>query len=107
MAVATRIVDRPRNYFIGSYAGTTAAQKIHIGFKPAFILAVNWTDGDQWYLWTKNDTANINIVTTAAANSATAITQADDGTVLGFALAASDAIANENGKTYYFIAFPE
>lgn len=106
MAVATRIVDRPRSYFIGSYTGTTAAQNIHIGFKPAMIIAWNRTDGDTMWFWSKSTlTTQVSVVAAAATNTAT-MTQVDDGTVIGFGLP-SDAVINENAKVYDFIAFYE
>jgi hypothetical protein len=106
MAVATRIADTSRGPFVGKYTGTTAAQNIHIGFKPAYIRAWNRTDGDTEYVWCKDDLANVEVITTAAATAAIAITQVDNGTVLGFGLP-SDAVVNENTKVYVFIAFPE
>lgn len=106
MAAATRIADRVRGPFIGKYTGTTAAQNIHIGFKPAYIRAVNWTDGDTEWLWTKDDTSNVVVVTTAVGAQAIAVAQVDDGTTLGFSLP-SNAVVNENAKVYYFEAYPE
>jgi hypothetical protein len=106
MAVATRVADLTRGPFIGSYTGTSAAQNIHIGFKPAFIYALNRTDGDTVWMWSKADTANVKTIVLAVANLAAAVTQVDNGTVLGFSLPV-DAVINENAKVYDFIAFPE
>ena len=106
MPNATRIADPARGYFLGKYTGTTAAQKIGIGFKPAMIHAWNHSDGDTVWDWTKDDTANVIVTTTAVAKSAIAVAQVDDGTLLGFSLP-SDAVVNENTKVYYFMAFPE
>lgn len=106
MANAVRTAEMPRTWFIGTYAGTTAAQKINIGFKPSLVIAVNMTDADTIYIWSKTDVAQVIAITTAVATSATAITQVDDGTNLGISLP-SDAVVNENAKTYVFIAFPE
>lgn len=106
MANATRQSDQGRGWFIGRYAGTTAAQNIHIGFKPALILAYNQTDGDKIYIWSKNDTSNIVTIDTEVATESVAITQVDNGTVLGFGLP-SNASVNEDSKTFVFIAFPE
>jgi len=106
MANATRVSDRPRGPFIGSYTGTTAAQNIHIGFKPAMIIGWNRTDGDTVWFWSKAITTTYVAVTTAAATVTANVTQIDDGTVIGFSLAA-DAVANENAKVYDFIAFPD
>lgn len=112
MANATRLADVGRGYFIGTYAGTTAAQNIHIGFKPAMILAWNVTDGNVIYWWT---TASLTTVAalvdagcseTALTANASVITQVDNGTVLGFALPACDTVVNENAKTYVFLALP-
>lgn len=96
----------PRAYYVGRYSGTTAAQKINIGFKPALIIAVNWTDGDKIYIWSKHDTSNIVTVDTEVAAESVAITQADDGTNLGFSLP-SNASVNEDAKVYLFLAFHE
>ena len=106
MANATRIADVARGPYVGKYTGTTAAQNIHIGFKPSYIKAWNRTDGDTVWEWYKDDTANVAVTTTSVASSAIAITQVDNGTVLGFALP-SDAVVNENAKVYVFVAFPE
>lgn len=106
MAVATRIADAARGYFVGKYTGTTAAQNIHIGFKPAYIKATNRTDGDTVWEWYKDDVANVIVTTTAVATSAIAVAQVDNGTVLGFSLP-SNAVVNEDAKVYVFIAFPE
>ena len=106
MANATRIADRARGPFIGKYTGTTAAQNINIGFKPAFILFYNQTDGDDVNIWCKDsETTFVNIAAAAATVSA-AITQVDDGTTIGFGLP-SNADCNEDAKVYVFIAFPE
>lgn len=106
MANATRVADVARGWFVGSYAGTTAAQNIHIGFKPALIIAWNKTDGDTFWFWHKSDTANVWTIILAAATLVAAVTQVDNGTVLGFSLPA-DAVINENAKTYFFLALPD
>ena len=112
MANATRIADYPRGHFVGSYAGTTAAQNIHIGFKPSLILAWNVTDGNVLYMWTSASLTTVAALVdagcseTALTANASVITQVDNGTVLGFALPACDTVVNENAKTYAFIAFP-
>lgn len=106
MANATRVADRARGPFVGSYTGTTAAQNIHIGFKPAALIIWNRTDGDTIIYWSKAVQTTYVKVTTAAATETAVIAPVDNGTVLGFSLA-SDAVANENAKVYDFIAFPE
>lgn len=106
MANATRQSDIARGPFIGRYSGTTAAQNIHIGFKPALILAYNQTDGDKIWVWSKNDVANIVTVDTEVATEVVAIAQVDNGTVLGFSLP-SNASVNEDAKVFVFIAYPE
>jgi len=106
MAVATRAAAPARGPFFGSYTGTTAAQNIHIGFKPIMIMAQNRTDGDTMWFWHKADTANVKTIVALVASQATAVAQVDDGTVLGFSLP-SDAVINENTKVYDFVAFPE
>lgn len=106
MANATRIADTVRGVFVGKYTGTTAAQNIHIGFKPGYIRAYNRTDGDTIWEWYKDDIVNVTVITAAVAAAAIAITQVDNGTVLGFALP-SNAVVNENAIVYAFVAFPE
>jgi hypothetical protein len=49
---------------------------------------------------------NVTVITAAVAAAAIAITQVDNGTVLGFALP-SNAVVNENAVVYAFVAFPE
>lgn len=84
----------------GTYAGTTAAQTIEVGFAPSALICWNVTDGDDVNLWHKSMTTTfINIA--AAAASVSAVVSATDH---GFTLPASDNDINENGKTYAFIA---
>ena len=107
MPAATRIAGRAHgNPLVFSYTGTTAAQNIHLGFKPAFMLIYNQTDGDDVNLWCKNSTTNFVNIAAAAATVTATITQVDDGTTIGFALPA-DSDINENAKVYVGIAFPE
>lgn len=107
MANATRIADFADgrgNVF--SYAGTGAAQNIHIGYKPSFMIFFNRTDGDDVNIWCKDTTtAFINIAAAAGAITAT-IAAVDNGTEIGFSLPA-DNDCNENAKTYVVIAWPE
>lgn len=105
MANAVRVADRARGPFIGTYTGTTAAQNIHLGFKPAYMIIANVTDGDTVCFWNAASITNYVTITSAAATTTAAVTQIDDGTVIGFSLA-SDAVLNENAKVYHFIAFP-
>lgn len=105
MANATRQSEMPRSFYIGRYSGTTAAQNINIGFKPALIIALNWTDGDKLYIWSSHDTSNITTIDTEVATEVVAIAQVDDGTTLGFSLP-SNASVNEDAKVYVFLAFP-
>jgi hypothetical protein len=108
MANATRVADMARGWFIGTYTGTTAAQNIHIGFKPAFIFAINATDGDKVWMWSKASvhSAAVTLIDTAVSNAAVTVAAVDNGTVKGFSLP-SNADINENGKTYVFVAFSE
>ena len=106
MAVATRVTDLARGAFIGSYAGTTAAQNIHIGFKPAAILAFNRTDGDTAWFWTKALATQAYTIVALTAIQSSTVAGVDNGTVIGFSLPV-DAVINENAKTYDFIAWPE
>lgn len=106
MANAARISDQARGFFVGTYAGTTAAQNIHIGFKPSYIRAVNHTDNDTEWIWYSGDTTKVTKMAGTPAASCSVITQVDNGTVIGFALPACDTVVNENGKTYIFFALP-
>lgn len=104
MASATRIADRANGATIFSYTGTTAAQNIHLGYKPAFMIIYNQTDGDTVCLWCKNSTSTYVTITTAAVTTSATVAQVDDGTTLGFSLG-SDAVLNENAKVYVGIAW--
>ena len=84
----------------GTYAGTTAAQTITIGFQPKWIIGWNQTDGDTMWFWHNSSTTTYVSVVLAAATTTATVTTTDHG----FILPASDAIANENAKTYVFIA---
>lgn len=113
MAVATRLADQPRSAFVGTYSGTTAAQNIHIGFKPSFMIAVNVTDGNVVYIWSKLSATTVVVISdagcseTATATGTIAIAAVDNGTVLGFSLPACDTVVNENSKVYLLFAVPE
>ncbi len=84
----------------GTYAGTTATQKITIGFQPSWIIGWNVTDGDTVYFWHTSSQTTYVKMTTAAATVTANLVPTDHG----FTLATSDAIANEDGVTYVFIA---
>lgn len=84
----------------GTYAGTTAALTVTCGFAPSWVIAWNVTDGDQVWLWTKNDAVNVVTIGTASTQTAAVVSTVDNG----FVLPASSAVINENGKTYAFIA---
>lgn len=84
----------------GTFAGTTAAQTVTVGFRPSWILFYNQTDGDTVLLWHNSSLTTLIAITTAAATQSSAITVTDHG----FVLPASDAVVNENGKTYVFLA---
>ncbi len=88
------------SYFVGSYAGTTAAQTINIGFKPSAILAWNVTDGDTLYLWSVEDESNVVSIIATPATVAEAVTAEERG----FGLPVGNT-TNEDGVTYVFIAF--
>ena|SRR3990167_8038261 len=107
MANATRVADLARGWFVGTYDGTTAAQNIHIGFKPSFIFATNVTDNDTNWIWYKSQTCTVMKIAGTPAVSCSAIAQVDNGTVIGFSLPACDTVVNENGKTYLIFALPE
>jgi len=83
----------------GTYAGTTAAQTITIGFQPSWIIGWNATDGDTTFFWhTSSQTTYVKMVLAAATVTAN-IVPVDHGFTL-----ATDAVANEDGKTFVFIA---
>src|SRR5689334_7506342 len=84
----------------GTFTGTTAAQTITIGFRPSWVIWYNQTDGDTVNFWHNSSITNYVSVVLAAATVTAAITQTDHG----FVLPASDAVGNENGKTFVFIA---
>lgn len=109
MANATRVAGVSRGPFIGSYAGTTAAQNINIGFKPSLIIAINATDGDKIWIWSSASahSAAVTTIDTEVANESITIAAVDDGTSLGFSLPASTASVNEDGKTFVFIAWAQ
>src|SRR5512147_148838 len=87
-------------YATGTYSGTTAAQTITFGFAPSFFLIYNQTDGDVVFMWHKSlTTAGVSIDTEAATETVT-ITATDHGVALP-----TNAVVNENGKTYVFLAF--
>lgn len=107
MANATRVSSEARGYFIGHYTGTTAAQNIHIGFKPSHILAWDRTNGDVVWVWSSaNITGVVGMIAGTVATNASVITQVDNGTTIGFALPASNSIVNLDSATYDFIAWP-
>jgi len=106
MANATRIVDRPRHYMVGKYTGTTAAQNIHIGFKPALLIIWNQTDGDDVNFWCKDSETTFVNMAAAAATVSAAVARIDNGTEIGFSLASNSDI-NEDAKVYIFLALYE
>lgn len=106
MPAATRIADKAAGAFVFKYTGTTAAQNIHLGFKPSFMIFYNATDGDTVNIWCKDSITSYITITSAAATTSAAIVGIDDGTTIGFSLA-SDAVANENAKVFVGIAWRE
>lgn len=108
MANATRVADVERGYFVGYYTGTTAAQNIHIGFKPGAMIGWDRTNGDVVWVWSKTDQVNVvGMIAGDVATNASGIVPVDDGTTLGFSVPASDSIVNLDSAVYDFIAFPE
>lgn len=83
----------------GTYAGTTAAQTITVGFRPSWFILYNQTDGDVVFIWHNSLTTSGVSIDTEAATETVTITQTDHG----FSLP-TNAVVNENGKTYVFIA---
>lgn len=87
--------------YAGTYTGTGAAQSITPGFKPLFVLAYNYTDGDAIWGHIQGMTAAtaFKLTTLTAAVAANGCTITQQGFDLG-----SDAVINENTKVYYYIA---
>lgn len=83
----------------GTYAGTTAAQTITVGFRPSWFILYNQTDGDVVFIWHNSSVTNGVSIDTEAATETVAIAQTDHGFTLP-----TNAVVNENGKTYVFIA---
>lgn len=83
----------------GTYAGTTAAQTITVGFRPSWLITWNQTDGDDVNFWHNSSLTTFINVAAAAATVTGAVTVTDHG----FSLP-TDSDINENGKTYVFIA---
>ena|SRR6185295_7055912 len=84
----------------GTFTGTTAAQTLTLGFRPSWMIWYNQTDGDTINVWHNSSITNYISMTSAAASVTAAITQTDHGLILP----ASDAVGNENGKVFVFIA---
>lgn len=84
----------------GTYTGTTAAQTIQLGFSPSWAIIYNITDGDKWVIWHKSSQTTVLTIDTESANESVAVTATDHG----LSLPASDAVTNENGKTFVIIA---
>lgn len=84
----------------GTFAGTTAAQTISIGFRPSWLVWYNQTDGDTVNFWHNSSLTTYVSMVLAATTVTAAVTVTDHG----FVLPASDAVGNENGKTFVFIA---
>src|SRR5678815_5628391 len=83
----------------GTYAGTTAAQTITVGFRPSWFILYKQTDGDVVFIWHNSVTTTGVSIDTEAATETVTITATDHG----FSLP-TNAVVNENGKTYVFIA---
>lgn len=83
----------------GTYAGTTAAQTITIGFRPNWLITWNQTDGADVNFWHSSSLTTFVNVAAAAATVSAAVTVTDHG----FSLP-SDSDINADGKTYVFIA---
>ena len=84
----------------GTYAGTTAAQSVNVGFAPQFIMGWNITDDDVVYFWNHHDNTSVQVISAAASANASTIATHN----IGFDLPGSDSVVNENGKTYMYLA---
>jgi hypothetical protein len=106
MPAATIVSVKANGPFVGSYTGTTAAQNIYLGFKPAMIEAWNRTDGDVVFMWSKAILTTLVSIDAEAATESIVIAGVEDASGIGFSLP-SNAVVNENAKVYDFIAWPE
>lgn len=85
----------------GTYTGSGAAQDVTLGFKPAFVIAFNQTDGDAaWFHISGQTAATAVSIDTEVAVETSACTLSDTGFSLG-----SNAVINENAKVYVYVAF--
>lgn len=97
---------------VGKYVGDGAASAVvNVGFVPTAMLALNWTDGDVVWFWSKDDVANVmtlvdsGVGTTDISKQAIAVTQTTASNSVYGVILPANAVINESGKTYYFLAF--
>ncbi len=99
----------------GSYTGNGSADGpfVYTGFKPAFLIIKNTSDGDdQWLMW-DNKRSPINPVddylepSTNAAESANSNWAIIDFVSNGFKLRNGDISYNQSGYNYIYMAFAE
>ncbi len=99
----------------GSYTGNGSADGpfVYTGFKPAFLIIKNTSDGDdQWLMW-DNKRSPINPVddylepSTSAAESANSNWAIIDFVSNGFKLRNGDISYNQSGYNYIYMAFAE
>ena len=85
----------------GTYTGNQTARSITLGYRPAFVMGFNQTDGDT--AW-----GHIDGMTDATAIAFTSAVAADTNactiTATGFDLGTS-AVINETAKVYWYVAF--
>lgn len=87
----------------GSYTGTGAALTSginEIGFRPAFIIAFNQTDGDlAWFHIDGMTAATAASIDTEVAAEANGVTLSSTGFSLG-----TSTVVNESAKVYKYVA---
>ncbi len=89
---------------VGTYTGTGAAINVILGFKPDFLIVINYTDGDIVGLWNRAVHAagtSTDIGAAAATNADNAFTAYAGATGEGFT-AGTDF--SENAKVYGYFA---
>lgn len=87
-------------YKTSTYTGTGAAVSVSLGFKPAFVLVWNETDGDVLFLHIDGMTAGsaISIDTEVAAEATNYVTLSSSGFSVGTGM-------SESAKVFRYLAF--
>lgn len=93
---------------IGTYTGTAAAKNVSIGFIPKVLIGINITDMDSFYFWGKDATDGEACYAGGNKLSAEGVSEfaGNDTAAKGFTLG-TNAVVNESGKTFLYIAFSD